>query len=78
MACPLFGMSAIGRFHCSQLYKNFIGSLKSTHRISSCHKTEKILKLNPNLLVKSHKKEVFISFEDDLAAALDHSREYSF
>ena len=37
---------------------------------------ERILKLNNNLEATSAKKEVYISFKDDLAGALEYTREH--
>ena len=38
---------------------------------------ERILSLNKNLEATSGKKEVYISFKDDLAGALEYTRELS-
>ena len=45
--------------------------------VNSTQLKERILSLNKNLEATSRKKEVYISFKDDLAGALEYTREHS-
>ena len=45
--------------------------------VSSTQLKERILSLNKNLEATSGRKEVYISFKDDLAGALEYTREHS-
>ena len=70
---PFIKLSVIQKFycHCFENLKAPVWSANATRL------KENLLKLNKNLEVTSRKKDVFISFKDDLATALEYSREHS-
>ena len=70
---PFVTFSVIRKFycHCLQKLKEPIDSVNATRMKVN------LLKLNPNLEAASRKKQVFISFKDDLATALEYSQEHS-
>ena len=57
---------------------SFLENLKARAvSVNATKLEESLLKFNPNLKATSRKKEVFISFKDDLAAALECFQEHS-
>ena len=70
---PFIKLSVVRKFysHCLENFKAPIVSGNVTRL------KENLLKLNLNLEATSRKKEVFISFKNGLAAALEYSQEHS-
>ena len=66
---PFIKLFFIRKFYCHYL-KNLKALAVS---VNATRLKENLLKLNPHLEATSCKKEVFISFRDDLPAALEYS-----
>ena len=59
-----------------KVYLEFLENVDDTFTsVNSTRLKERIIELNPNLEASSHKKEIFISYKDDLGAALKYSEE---
>ena len=67
---PFIKLSEVRRFYCHCLEQ--LGAVLNATRLK-----EDILKLNSDLEANFHKKEIYISYKDELAAALECSRDNS-
>ena len=70
---PFVKLSEVRKFYChclEQLVAVFM-------TVNATRLKEDILKLNLNLEANFHKKEIYILYKDDLAAALEYSRDNS-
>ena len=64
---PFVKLSEVRKFYCHCLEQ--LGAVFVT--VNATRLKEYILKLNSNLEANFHKKEIYISYKDDLAAALE-------
>ena len=60
-----------------KFYSNFLRQLGADYQsVNATRLKEQILKSNSNIEASSSKREVYLSYKDQLAAALEYSREY--
>ena len=70
---PFVMLSTVRKYHC-----HCLGHLNAKSVTANASRLkESILHLNQNLEATTFKNEVYISYKDDLAAALHYSREHS-
>ncbi len=70
---PYIKISDARKFYCHCLEVLHTSSVN----VNATRLKESILRLNPNLEALSSKNEVYLSYKDNLAAALQYSREHS-
>ena len=70
-ASPFLKLSEIRKYYCGCLK----GMNAPSNTANATRLKEKLLKLNTSLQTSAHTKEVFICYKDDLAAALQFSKE---
>ena len=70
---PFVKLSKESRFYCQYLEQ--LDAIFMT--VNATRLKEDILKLNSNLEANFHKKEIYILYKDNLAAALEYSRDNS-
>ena len=70
---PFVKFSEVRKFYCHCLEQ--LDAVFMT--VNSTRQNKDILKLTSNLEANFHKKEIYISYKDDLAAALEYSRDNS-
>ena len=70
---PFVKLSKESRFYCQYLEQ--LDAIFMT--VNATRLKENILKLNSNLEANFHKKEIYILYKDNLAAALEYSRDNS-
>ncbi len=70
---PYVKLSEVKQYYCQVLE----GLNAEFISVNATRLKEKLLQMNPNLEATPHNKEIFLSYKDDLAAALKYSEEHN-